>query len=109
MNYEKLEALGQKELARQKKYNRRIFCCTSTACLSAGAGLTHTALEQAFAASQCDEHEAELVQTGCMGLCSRGPLVRLETRDQDPVLYGDVSAEVAQQIVARHVPLGESD
>ena len=109
MNYEKLEALGQKELARQKKYNRRIFCCTSTACLSAGAGLTHTALEQAFAASKCDEHEAELVQTGCMGLCSRGPLVRLETRDQDPVLYGDVSAEVAQQIVARHVPLGESD
>jgi bidirectional [NiFe] hydrogenase diaphorase subunit len=109
MNYEKLEALGQKELARQKKYNRRIFCCTSTACLSAGAGLTHTALEQAIAASKCDEHEAELVQTGCIGLCSRGPLVRLETRDQDPVLYGDVSAEVAQQIVARHVPLGESD
>ncbi|MHA1128551.1 MAG: cellulase N-terminal Ig-like domain-containing protein, partial [Alphaproteobacteria bacterium] len=32
MNYEKLEALGQKELARQKKYKRRIFCCTSTAC-----------------------------------------------------------------------------
>ncbi len=108
MSYEKLEALGQKELTRQETYKRRIFCCTSTACLSAGAGLTHTAMEQAVVASRSDEHEAEVVQTGCMGLCSRGPLVRLESRDQEPVLYGDVSAEVAQQIVAQHVAMGES-
>ena len=81
----------------------------STACLSAGAGQAHTTLEQAVAACQCDEHDVEVVKTGCMGLCSRGPLVRAEEKGQDPVLYGDVTAEVAQQIVARHIPLPETD
>jgi len=105
MNNAKLKSLGQKELEKQEKYERRIFCCTSTACLSAGAGPTHTSLKQAVDACKCDEHEAEVVQTGCMGLCSRGPLVRVEAKKQDPVLYGDVSTEIAQQIIARHVPI----
>ena len=39
MSFEKLEALGQKERARQEQYKRRIFCCTSTACLSAGGSI----------------------------------------------------------------------
>lgn len=108
MIYEKLEALGQKERTRQEQYKRRIFCCTSTACLSAGARSTHTALEQALVASKCDEDEAEIVPTGCMGLCSRGPLVRVEATGQDPILYGDVSTEAAQQIVDRYVPSGGS-
>jgi bidirectional [NiFe] hydrogenase diaphorase subunit len=109
MIYAKLEEVGQKERDRQQQYKKRVFCCTSTACLSAGAGRTYTALKQAVAACQCDEHEAEVVQTGCMGLCSRGPLVRVESQSQEPVLYGDVSSEVAQQIVARYVPLVGSD
>lgn len=109
MNNEFLEQLAQKERDRQSQYQRRIFCCTSTACLSAGAGLVQQALEQGVAACQCDEHEAEVVKTGCMGLCSRGPLVRVETQNEAPVLYGDVTVDVAQQIVARHVPLQGDD
>jgi bidirectional [NiFe] hydrogenase diaphorase subunit len=105
----KLEELAQKERGRQEQYRRRIFCCTSTACLSAGAGLTRTTLDQAVAACQCDEDEVEVVQTGCMGLCSRGPLVRVEEKQQEPVLYGNVSAGVAQQIVARYVPVSVSE
>jgi bidirectional [NiFe] hydrogenase diaphorase subunit len=105
MNYQKLEELGQKEIARQKQYRRRIFCCTSTACLSAGAGQTRTALEQAMVAGEVEKYEAEVVPTGCMGLCSRGPLVRVEAGEQEPLLYGDVTAEVAQQIIAHHLPV----
>jgi len=109
MNYEGLQELAARERARQEKFKRRIFCCTSTACLSAGADLTHTTLNQSVDACKCEELEAEVVQTGCMGLCSRGPLVRVETKDKDPVLYGDVSPETAQQIVAQHVPEGMSE
>ncbi len=108
MNFANLEELAFKEQRRQEKYRRRIFCCTSTACLSAGAGLTRTTLDQAVAACQCDEDEVEVVQTGCMGLCSRGPLVRVEAKEQEPVLYGNVSADVSQQIIARYVPVGQS-
>lgn len=94
-NFQKLEELGQKERDRQESYQRRIFCCNSTACLSAGAAQTRSALAEAFQ----DDPDTEVVQTGCMGLCSRGPLVRVETKDDAPVLYGDVVAELAPQIV----------
>ena len=104
MNNTKLKALAQQERDRQEQFERRIFCCTSTACLSAGAGLTHTAVEQGVAANTADDSATEVVKTGCMGLCSRGPLVRVETKDEDPILYGDVTAEVAQQIVQHHLP-----
>lgn len=109
MNNANLEALAQEERERQAQYKRRIYCCTSTACLSAGAGPTHAAVEQAVSACQCDEHEVEVVKTGCMGLCSRGPMVRAEAQDEEPVLYGDVTPEIAQQIVARHVPMQERE
>ena len=108
MNNTKLKELAKKEQVRQEQYQRRIFCCTSTACLAAGAGLAHTAVKQGVAAHKGDKHDAEVVQTGCMGLCSSGPLVRVDTKDEDSILYGDVSAEVAQQIVARHLPGDES-
>lgn len=107
MNFNTLEEIGHKERARQEKYQRRIFCCTSTACLSAGAGQVHTTLDQAVAACNCDEYEAEVVKTGCIGLCSAGPLVRVEEKEKDPVLYGNVSPNLAQYIVARHVPMDE--
>jgi bidirectional [NiFe] hydrogenase diaphorase subunit len=109
MNFNTLQKIGHKELARQEKYQRRIFCCTSTACLSAGAGQVHMTLDQAVAACLCDEHEAEVVKTGCMGLCSNGPLVRVDEKEKDPVLYGNVSPDLAQHIISRHVPMGKME
>jgi bidirectional [NiFe] hydrogenase diaphorase subunit len=103
MNFRQLEELGERELARQKQVRQRIFCCTSTACLSAGAGQTRAALDQGVAAAEPGKDEAEIVPTGCMGLCSRGPLVRVEAAGEEPVLYGDVTAEVAQKIVNHHL------
>jgi len=49
MNDQRLRKMAQKEQERQAGFKRRIFCCTSTACLSAGAGVTRTALDQAEA------------------------------------------------------------
>ncbi|MCA9920085.1 MAG: NADH-quinone oxidoreductase subunit L, partial [Anaerolineales bacterium] len=42
-----------------------------------------------------------------MGLCSRGPMVRVETKEAAPALYGDVTADVAKQIVAEHLADGQ--
>jgi bidirectional [NiFe] hydrogenase diaphorase subunit len=105
MNFNKLEEIGQQEHIRQQRFERRIFCCTSTACLSAGAGQVYSTLEQAVAACQCEENEAEVVKTGCLGLCSAGPLVRVEQKEKEPVLYGNVSTDAAQYIVSKHVPI----
>jgi bidirectional [NiFe] hydrogenase diaphorase subunit len=104
MSFERLQRLGEKEMQRQAGYKRRIYCCISTACLSTGSGQTLRALEQAVAAAGAAEEEAEVVQTGCMGLCSRGPLVRVEEQSADPVLYGLIDGELARQIVHSHLP-----
>ncbi len=109
MSYQKLQALAQKEKERQEAVKRRIYCCTSTACLSSGSAQTLEALKQSVKACQADADEAEVVQIGCMGLCSRGPLVRVESQDGVDVIYADVNGDVAQQIVAHHVPICEGD
>lgn len=104
MNFEKLQELGEQELERQEKIDHRIFCCTSTACLSTGAGATHSALKGILEHEKIVEAEAEVVQTGCMGLCSRGPLVRVESKGEEDIFYQDVTPEVANEIVVKHVP-----
>jgi bidirectional [NiFe] hydrogenase diaphorase subunit len=103
MQNNELEALAKKEQERQEQFDTRIFCCTSTACLSAGARHTLDALEGAVKNCDCQDRKTEVVKTGCMGLCSRGPLVRVESKGEAPHLYGDVNAHVAEQIVARHL------
>jgi bidirectional [NiFe] hydrogenase diaphorase subunit len=103
MNYEELQSLAKKESARQAAIKRRIYCCTSTSCLSSGSEQTLQSLNQSVAAYQCDDKDVEIVQIGCMGLCGRGPLVRVQTRDEPDVVYANVDAKVAQQLVAVHL------
>ena len=95
MDNSKLIELGRKEKERQQQFKHRIFGCGSTACISAGARSTLDTMELAVRACSCSENEVEIVNTGCMGLCSRGPLVRVETDGEEPVLYGDVTPEVS--------------
>ena len=109
MKFENLEKIGNKELERQGKYKRRIYCCTSTACLSTGATEVLDSLERSIEACECSELEAEVVRIGCMGLCSRGPMVRVETSENQEVLYADVDADTAQQIVANHLPIPDDN
>lgn len=102
---EKLKALGEKELARQAEVECRIFCCTSTACLASGSGDTLQILEQGVRAQNYPKDVfTEIVQIGCMGLCSQGPLVRVETKDQSDFVYGQIDSELALQILAKHLP-----
>lgn len=97
MNLDRIQKLAEKEKTRQAQFTSRIFCCNSTACLSSGAGSTREALEEAIS-----DGNAEIVPTGCMGLCSQGPLVRVEKENQPHVLYGYVSAEIAAAITPNH-------
>lgn len=45
--------------------------------------------------------------SGCMGLCSREPLVTVEVVGQDPIKYEYVDAMKMRQIFKRHVLEGE--
>lgn len=103
MNNSKLEKLAQAERERQANLDKRIFCCKSTACLSSGADVVQMTLEQTLTNKQGDEQTCEIVGTGCMGLCSHGPLVRVEAQEHEPVLYEEVTAVLAKEIIDHHV------
>lgn len=45
--------------------------------------------------------------SGCMGLCSREPLVTVEILDQEPIKYEYMNANKMRQVFKRHVLQGE--
>ncbi|MBW6454682.1 MAG: NADH-quinone oxidoreductase subunit L [Trueperaceae bacterium] len=98
--------LAQKEREEQATYRRTVLCCGSTACLSGGAQATQDAIRDAVAEKGL-EQDVRLVATGCMGLCSRGPLVKVRTRGEDDVLYADVDADAGRRIAEQHLTAGQ--
>jgi bidirectional [NiFe] hydrogenase diaphorase subunit len=82
---------AEKERARQQGFTERYHCCTAAGCQSCGGDAVKAALSKAVHDAGRD-HEVEVVGTGCLGLCSKGPLVK---RERDAALFLEVqSAEV---------------
>lgn len=102
MKRDELAQMAQKEQERQDSARCRLLCCASTACLSSGSLSIYDTMKQAVKENGLAK-EVQLVQTGCMGLCSRGPMVRVQRPNQPDVLYEHVDAGVAQQIVDEQV------
>ncbi|MBN1885172.1 MAG: NADH-quinone oxidoreductase subunit NuoF [Candidatus Krumholzibacteriota bacterium] len=82
---------------------KRVIVGMSTCGLSAGAQQTYDAIAGLLESSP---GAFELSRTGCIGMCYREPLVEIRDGD-DRVIYGDVTPELAGEIVSRHVLGGE--
>jgi bidirectional [NiFe] hydrogenase diaphorase subunit len=108
MNRDDLQNIAQKEQERQQQFRCRLLCCASTACLSSGSPSVQDIFAQAIKTNELTK-EVQLVPTGCMGLCSRGPMVRIQAQNQPDVLYEHVTPETAQKIVSHYVVPGEAD
>jgi bidirectional [NiFe] hydrogenase diaphorase subunit len=106
MNRQQLRDMLHEEQERQGKLRFRILSCGSTPCLSSGSQAVRRALEEAIA-DRGLEADVELTPVGCTGLCSRGPIIRVQSSDKPDQIYTYVTPEMAAKIVARH--LGESD
>jgi bidirectional [NiFe] hydrogenase diaphorase subunit len=98
---QKLQELAQKERDRQEQFESRLFCCSSTACLATGSISVQDAINQKIETLD-QKDKMEVVPIGCMGLCSRGPLVKVSTKGQPEVMYQEVGPELAQEIVVAH-------
>ncbi|MBW7885546.1 MAG: NAD(P)H-dependent oxidoreductase subunit E [Caldilineaceae bacterium] len=101
MNRADLQNMAQRELQRQQTFRCRILCCASTPCLSSGGMAVYDAINDAVQEQKLDA-EVQAVSTGCMGPCSRGPMVTVEMPGEEPAIYERVTSERARQIVARH-------
>ncbi|MCS6844670.1 MAG: NAD(P)H-dependent oxidoreductase subunit E [Caldilineales bacterium] len=106
MNRVELQAIAQRELDQRQSYRCRLLCCASTPCISSGGTAVQKAMEEAIKANGLNA-EVVTVATGCMGPCSRGPMVTVQVQGQPDVIYERVTPEVAEQIVARHAVAGE--
>jgi len=49
----------------------------------------------------------KLIHSGCAGLCSREPMVTIESHGSPPVKYCDLNEEKTQEIFDRHIVNGE--
>ncbi len=102
-----LHEVAEREREERFRTRWRIKACGSTACVSAGAGATIAAMEQE-AESDDMALEVQVIPTGCMGLCSAGPLVKVLRRGGDKTLYQSVTPEAGIEILRSHVENEES-
>ena len=97
-----LDAVAKAERDARSRFAHRALVCTSTACLSAGSGTVRGRLEAEVATAGAEDTVGVSV-TGCSGLCSRGPLVRVETRGERSTLYQEVDETGAGAIARDHL------
>lgn len=97
-----LDAVATAERAAQAARTARALVCTSTACLSAGAATVRQTLQDGVDDAGLHD-EVEVVATGCNGLCSIGPLVRVESEEGGTTRYHHVDAAGARAIATDHL------
>jgi NADP-reducing hydrogenase subunit HndB len=99
----KLREEKKKEFAHRKTEGKdvQVIVGMGTCGIAAGAKETFDAFLKEIEASGLQN--VLLRQTGCMGLCHSEPTVEVMVPDMPPVVYGNVTPEVAQRIVRKHI------
>jgi bidirectional [NiFe] hydrogenase diaphorase subunit len=100
-----LDDVVRAEREERARFVRRALVCTSTACTTLGANRVRDRLRETV--SDADRSDIGVVSTGCPGLCSRGPLVRVEDRGEQVTIYTQVDEPGATAIAERHLLDGE--
>ncbi|MGO9641994.1 MAG: NADH-ubiquinone oxidoreductase-F iron-sulfur binding region domain-containing protein [Candidatus Acidiferrales bacterium] len=93
MSPEELQQIADEVREARGKSARRIHVCVAAGCLSLHSDKLKDALEKEAAAAGTP---CQVKGTGCMGLCSAGPLVAVEP---DGLLYQHVGAQDAGELI----------
>jgi NADP-reducing hydrogenase subunit HndB len=72
--------------------------------IAAGAREVMAALLEGLAQRNLDAH---LVTVGCIGMCSREPLVDVARGDEPKITYGNVRPDMVPRILEEHVSGGQ--
>ncbi len=97
MTPEELDQHQLEEQHRQQALEERIYCCTAASCLSAG-GLRVKQILSDEVKGRGLEGKVEVCGTGCLGLCSRGPLIKLASTGE---LFGGLDEKAAPALLDR--------
>ncbi len=101
-NFEDLTQLRQ-ELALNARSDKISIRICTTGCRALGALEVRDAFQSELEKQQLTE-KAEVVETGCQGLCARAPVITIHPRN---IFYGRVTPDAVPQIVSRTIKNGE--
>ena len=73
--------------------------------IAAGAGKLHALINREI--EEKGLKNIKIIHSGCAGLCSREPMMTIESMGLPPVKYCDLNEEKVQEIFDRHVLGGE--
>ncbi len=95
--------LLQRELSDARKaYKTRVLICM-TGCRALGAGGVAAKFREILKSSSLDKKVA-VVETGCIGMCARAPVVLIEPQE---LLYGGVEPEDVEEIITETIQNGK--
>lgn len=77
-----------------------IYICSSTCGLSSGA---QKGLDRLNAEIEQRNMDVRVIKVGCMGLCYLEPLIYIAKRGRSPICYGNVTPEIASQLVTDYL------
>ncbi len=80
----------------------KVYGCNSTSCRSAGGESVIDSFNQAVDANELSD-QVRIVPTGCMGLCAKGPLVKVVIDGMEDQMFKEVEPMVARLIVAEYI------
>jgi NADP-reducing hydrogenase subunit HndB len=105
MNLDDLRRLRDKakrEVAMRSEHGRfRVVVCMGTSGLAKGSREVMDAFIQEIEARELED--VEVVATGSSGVEDLEPIVTVEERGRDAVVYGELDPEAARQIVREHL------
>jgi NADH:ubiquinone oxidoreductase subunit F (NADH-binding)/NAD-dependent dihydropyrimidine dehydrogenase PreA subunit/(2Fe-2S) ferredoxin len=90
---------------RKGGYRAKINFHMGTCGIAAGAKKIHAQILRKM--EEKGIQDIKLIRSGCAGLCSREPMITIESHDLPPVKYCDLNEEKIQEIFDRHIMNGE--
>ena len=91
------------EVKKMAEYKIYIMVCGGTSCMSTESAMLAGNLKTEISRQGLDD-VAQVVKTGCFGLCQEGPIVRIIP---DNLFYTRVKPEDAEEIVEEHIVKGQ--
>ena len=102
---EELKAIRERTLKqvtlRTDVHEARIVVGMGTCGIAAGARAVMTAVLEELAKRNI--HDVAVLQTGCIGMCQKEPLLDIVRPGEDRVTYGPVSPTDVPRIIADHL------
>src|SRR4030042_1133742 len=98
-----IEQLRQRLLGRQRSYKARVLICM-TGCRALGAQEVGAEFQEKLK-SLCLDKQVAVVETGCIGICARAPVVLIEPHRY---LYGGVTPEDVDEIISTTIQQGRA-